>query len=265
MSSFGLNAHPGPVSRTESRDLSAFVRSMALYGVLDPEDIAVLETTFARRLKHFEAGRDLVLQGGKPLNPCVILEGWAYGYKLLPNRRRQIVSYLLPGDVTDFDTRLVHRTDHSITSLTAVSIVELTDDLFEMFTGGRYPRIAEAFRLKAYAAAAIQREWAVNLGQRSAPERIGHILCELFHRLRVVGLTDGNRCFLPLTQTDLAETTGLSLVHVNKRLRDLRNADLISLRGKILTLPDLGALERASIFSADYLNLVDVSNRDAVS
>ncbi|WP_158810322.1 Crp/Fnr family transcriptional regulator [Beijerinckia sp. L45] len=235
---------------------SAFVRGVGRYATLDAADIAVIESQLEPQVRRYDAGHDIIRQGDKPLHPYLILDGWAYCYKTLPNRRRQIVSFLLPGDVSDLNIGSLRRMDHSIASLTAVTVLELTHPL----TSGTHPGIAKALSVRTLASAAIQREWMVNLGQRSAPERIGHILCELFHRLRAVGLTSGNQCFLPLTQTDLAETTGLSLVHVNKRLRDLRSADLLILRGKILTLPNLRALEAASLFNPDYLNLVDVAD-----
>lgn len=235
---------------------SVFLKGLSRYATLEPDDVALIGEHLERQqVRHYEAGQDLVCRGDKPLHPYLILDGWAICYKTLPNRRRQIVSFLLPGDVSDLNICNLSRMDHSIASLTAITVMELPSTLVGTLTGGAYPGIAKALASQALAATAIQREWIVNLGQRSAPERIGHILCELFYRLQSVGLTSGTQCFLPLTQTDLADTTGLSLVHVNKRLRDLRNADLIILRGKMLTLPNLRALETASSFSADYLML----------
>ncbi len=93
---------------------------------------------------------------------------------------------------------------------------------------------------------AIQREWTVNLGQRTAIERVGHLFCELFLRLRCVGLTEGDSCALPLTQVELADALGLSNVHVNRTLQELRRAGLIVLKGGRLTIPDFAALQKAS-------------------
>jgi CRP-like cAMP-binding protein len=260
MSSNGLNV---PLAHANGGDRlpSAFVRGLSRHGRLDPEDIRFIEAKMGEG-RRYNAGDDLARQGDPPPYPHLILDGWAFCYKTLPNHRRQIVAILLPGDMSDMNIGVLQRMDHSIAALTTVHALPLSHDLIDTFASGIYPRIAWALRAKTVAAAAIQREWAVNLGQRSAPERIGHILCELFHRLRAVGLTSGTQCFLPLTQTDLAEVTGLSLVHVNKRLRDFRASGLIVLRGKILSIPDLPALEAASLFRPDYLNLVDVGDHE---
>ncbi|GJE44020.1 hypothetical protein AEGHOMDF_3206 [Methylobacterium soli] len=104
-------------------------------------------------------------------------------------------------------------------------------------------------------AAAVQQEWTVNLGQRTGLERIGHLLCELFIRLRGVGLTNGNSCILPVTQMDLGDATGLSNVHVNRVLQEMRISGLVVLKGKHLTVPDLEALQRVSLFNVNYLHL----------
>lgn len=235
--------------------VSAFVRSLSHYGFLRDDDSLAIEAALAGQARRVGAGQTLVQEGDLPRHAFLIMEGWAYGCKVLANRRRQILSYFLPGDISDLNVVLLRRADYSIITLTPVRVVDLTDDLLATFCNAAHPRIAKALAVKALTASAIQREWTANLGQRTAPERIGHVLCELFYRLRAVGLTDGARCTLPLTQADLAEATGLSLVHVNKRLRDLRRLGLIALRGRMLVIPDLKALELASLFDPAYLNL----------
>jgi hypothetical protein len=84
---------------------------------------------------------------------------------------------------------------------------------------------------------------------------MAHLLCEVFIRLRVVGLTNGRSCELPVTQAEMADTTGLSAVHVNRTLMELRDANLIVLKGKTLTIPDLEALKSAGLFNSNYLHL----------
>ena len=102
---------------------------------------------------------------------------------------------------------------------------------------------------------AIQREWTMNLGQRTASERMAHLLCELFFRLRLASLTDGTSCEFPLTQADLADATGLSKVHVNRTLQELRLAGLIILKGKTLTVPSLERLMDTGVFNSNYLHM----------
>jgi len=102
---------------------------------------------------------------------------------------------------------------------------------------------------------AIQREWTVNLGQRDAIERMAHLLCELFIRLRGVGLANEHGCDLPMTQAELADALGLSVVHTNRVLQDLRAQGLVTLKGKTLVIPDLDALMAAGLFNPNYLHL----------
>jgi CRP-like cAMP-binding protein len=118
-----------------------------------------------------------------------------------------------------------------------------------------HPRITQALFWDELVTVAIQREWTLNVGQRTAYERIAHLLCELYLRLRTVGLTDGTSCHFPLTQVDLADATGLTAVHVNRTLQELRRDGLIELQSKTLTIPDLNALRQVALFNDNYLHL----------
>jgi CRP-like cAMP-binding protein len=109
--------------------------------------------------------------------------------------------------------------------------------------------------------AAVQREWTVNLGQRSAIERVAHLICELFVRLRNVGLTEQNTCEWPITQIELADSTGMTSVHASRTVQELRNLGLVSLRDHHLTIPDLKSLMRLALFNPNYLHL----ERESVS
>jgi len=119
----------------------------------------------------------------------------------------------------------------------------------------RSPAIARALRIDGLVTAAIQREWTVNLGQRTARERLAHMMCEIFMRLDTVGLAEGTRCEMPLTQCDLGEASGMTSVHVNRTLQELRREGLISLSHRILTIPDFAALADVAMFAGGYLHL----------
>jgi CRP-like cAMP-binding protein len=144
--------------------------------------------------------------------------------------------------------------DHSIATLTAVTYTELDAAAFERLLAADRS-VAEAFHCETLAAKAVQREWAVNLGRRDALERVAHIICELFERLQVVGLVDGNSFAFPVTQMDLADATGLSTVHLNRTLQELRSAGLITLRDRSLTIRDPQALRNTAMFNPSYLHL----------
>ncbi|WP_375382895.1 Crp/Fnr family transcriptional regulator, partial [uncultured Sphingomonas sp.] len=123
------------------------------------------------------------------------------------------------------------------------------------------PSIAQAFRWNDLVNASIQNEWLLNIGQRSAYERLGHLLVELFCRLRTAGLVNGESCDLPLTQNDLADATGLTSVHVNRTLMDFRRQGLVELERRRLRLPDMPAMMAATGFNPLYLHL-DHESRD---
>lgn len=113
--------------------------------------------------------------------------------------------------------------------------------------------LAGAFWCETVANSAMQREWTVNVGRRTALERVAHMLCEVFERLHVVGMIEDNTCTFPVTQMGMADATGLSIVHVNRILQELRNSGLIKLRDRFLTIADLPTLHATALFSPDYL------------
>ena len=184
----------------------------------------------------------------------LILSGWACRYKGLPDGRRQIVGFFIPGDFCDLNVYILKEMDHSIGAITRVCYAQVAPDEMERLMAKR-PRIAQALLWHEMVNASVQREWMLNVGQRSARERIAHLLVELFLRLRAVELTDGTSCEFPVTQTDVAEATGLTAVHVNRTLQDLRREGLIELSQKRLTIADLDQLMRTAMFNPNYLHL----------
>jgi CRP-like cAMP-binding protein len=146
------------------------------------------------------------------------------------------------------------RMDHSIGAIAPSRIATIApDDVLKLMH--TYPTLTRALWWSTLVEEAIAREWIVNVGQRNALERMAHLFCELLYRFRAVGLNQGLSCTLPLTQVELAETLGLSSVHVNRTLQELRRQKLITLDGGTLTIQNLRALEELSFFSADYLHL----------
>ncbi len=221
---------------------------------LSADDTRAIVGASTERVRQFDARTDIIREGDRPESVGLVLSGWVYRYKQLEDGRRQIISYVLPGDVCDLNVFLLRRFCHSLGTLTPVSYATLSRPTVEALMS-HHPRLAQALSWEALVSTSIQREWAVCLGQRNAYERLGHLFCELFLRSRGVGLADGNSCPLPMTQADLADTTGLSAVHVNRTLQELRGDGLIVLRGKSLTILDLPALMRASLFDPAYLHM----------
>lgn len=198
--------------------------------------------------------RDLIREGENPKYIHLMLDGWACRYKTLPDGRRQIVAFFVPGDFCDLNVYVLRHMDHSIGAITRLSVADISRDDMDRLTAS-FPRITQALWWEALVNAAIQREWTLNVGQRTAYERIGNLLVELYLRLKTVGLTQNGSCDFPLTQTDIADATGLTAVHVNRTLQELRRDGLVVLERRRLTIPDLERLKDAAMFNANYLHL----------
>ena len=221
---------------------------------LSREDRAAIDRVMRSSVRQISARRDVVREGDKPRAVNLVLDGWACRYKTLPDGRRQIVSFFIPGDLCDMNVFVLKEMDHNIGAVTAVRLAQIGREQFDELTAN-HPRITQALWWDALVTVAIQREWTLNVGQRDAYERIAHLLVELFLRLRAVGLTDGKRCDFPVTQVDLADATGLTSVHVNRMLQDLRRDGLVELEKRTLTIPDLQRLKDAAMFNENYLHL----------
>lgn len=182
----------------------------------------------------------------------VLMEGFACRYRNLAGGRRQITAYLVPGDSYDLDAGLDGRTSHAVMALTTVRSVRLAAAEVIALTQDS-PAIAEGLRRVGRIEEATLREWLINIGGRPALERIAHLFCELDWRLQAVGLVEQDRFEMPITQYDLADTAGLSSVHVNRTLQELRRQGLIALAGRSLTILDRATLQALADFQPRYL------------
>jgi CRP-like cAMP-binding protein len=242
------------LSRDDSGQEQPVVRRLSALRRLSEAGVMAIKTAVRERITKAAAGEDLVCEGDRADTIRVFLSGWGCRYKALEDGRRQIVSFVLPGDTCDAYIYLLSSMDHSVATLTPVTYAEIDGAAFERLMSADRS-VAEAFQCETLAARAIQREWAVNLGRRDALERVAHIICELYERLRVVGMVDGNSFGFPVTQMDLADATGLSTVHLNRTLQELRATGLITLRERTLTIHDLRGLSNAALFNPNYLHL----------
>jgi CRP-like cAMP-binding protein len=226
--------------------LEAFTR-------LSADDRAALQSV-TRNFYFVDAKRDLVSEGDEPRYVHLVLDGWACRYKQLPDGKRQIVALFVPGDFCDVNVYILRQMDHSIGAITRLKVATITPEEMNALTAER-PRITQALWWHELVAAAVQREWTLNLGQRSAYERLAHMLLELYLRLEAVGRARDGRCDFPLTQNDLADATGLTAVHVNRMLQKLRRDGLIELERKQLQILDMPRMMGASKFKPNYLHL----------
>ncbi|HEY0116672.1 MAG TPA: Crp/Fnr family transcriptional regulator, partial [Allosphingosinicella sp.] len=160
----------------------------------------------------------------------------------------------VPGDFIDLHGYLLKRIEHHIGALTAVRIALVPHRNVVRITE-QEPHLARLLWLSTLMDAAIQRERILSVGRRSALARIAHLICELYVRLDVVGQVDGLNFAFPVTQLDLADATGLTAVHVNRMLRQLRDRKLVTFRNAVVEIHDLDELQRAAEFDPAYLFL----------
>ena len=204
------------------------------------------------------ADQDLFRQGDRPPDCKLILQGLVCRYKVLDDGRRQIVSFHVPGDIVDLNSLLLGALDHSISTLTAVRLVSIKHaTLLDWMR--QHSDFGRLLWLDTLIDASIFREWVVNVGRRTARERIAHLLCELVVRLRAAGLAQDRAFDLRITQAELADATGLSPVHVNRTVQELRRDGLIEMNNKTLITLDWEALKQTAGFDPAYLHQLAAS------
>ncbi|GGK18461.1 Crp/Fnr family transcriptional regulator [Salinarimonas ramus] len=230
------------------------IRRLSRYVALTPDDERLVEEAARERVRRVGPREDVMREGERPRCLYLLVDGWGMRYKSLEDGRRQVLTFALPGDLCEQTALLLEHADHSLAAITPITVAEIAGPrLAELTTAS--PRLATALAWSDLCGHALQREWTVNLGQRTALERMAHLICELYYRLRAIGHTHGLAYELPATQAMLADATGISAVHVNRTLQELRAAELITLRGRHMTIHDLEALETAGLFNASYLHL----------
>ena len=238
---------------TSAPDLHPLVRKLeSIVDLTEDERQALLQTPVM--VRDLKADQDIVRDGDRPFHCCVILEGFAFRYKLIEGGKRQILSFHIPGDVPDLQSLHLAIMDHNLATLAPSRIGLITHEAVRRLIRMQ-PRIGEVLWRDTLIDAAVFREWMVNIGQREAYPRLAHLFCELFVRLKAVGLTDHHSYKLPLTQTELGDALGISTVHVNRTLQQLRGNGLITTSDRGITIEDWGGLEKAGQFDPTYLHL----------
>jgi CRP-like cAMP-binding protein len=230
-----------------------FVRKLESIATLTDEQRQAIESLPVRS-HSLTARQDIVRDGDKPTHCCLILDGWASRYKLLGDGRRQVLSFHIPGDVPDLQSLHVPTMDHGLATVTKATVAFIPhESLHDLML--RHPSLVTLFWRETLIDAGIFREWMVGMGRRSAFEQMAHLFCELYMKLHAVGLAGSYRCPLPVTQIDLADALGLTSVHVNRVLGDMRSRALVTLHGHTLVIEAWDELLRIAEFDPTYLQL----------
>jgi CRP-like cAMP-binding protein len=200
------------------------------------------------------ADQDIVREGDRPSRSCALVEGFAATYKVTSEGKRQVTAFHIAGDIPDLQSLHLEVLDSSLSTLTPCKVGFIQHEALHDLCD-RNPRIARALWRETLIDASIFREWTLNIGRREAYGRIAHILSELMARMDAVGLTKDHTCEMPITQGEFADATGLSNVHVNRVLQELRRDGLIVFKGSTLQVPDWDKLKAAGEFDPTYLHL----------
>lgn len=221
-------------------------------------DISSLEEQALRALvaevRH--VGEDeIAVRNGEPLNVSMVLvAGWMARVKDLPSGERQVIELHVAGDYPDLHSFTLKRLDHDIVAMSDCKVAIMPHDRIRDMIEA-HPRLGRIYWFMTNVDSAIKGELALSLGQRSALARMAHLFCELHARLRVVGLAKDNSYDFPLTQRELSECLGLTVVHANRTLQELRRRGLLELENRRVVIRDLKGLEGLAEFQADYLYL----------
>jgi CRP-like cAMP-binding protein len=198
---------------------------------------------------------EVVVRAGERMHvSTMLLSGWMARAKDLPSGERQVTQLHIAGDFADLHSFTLKCLDHDVMSMSDCRIAVVPHDRIRTITE-KFPRLGRVYWFMTNMDAAIEREWALSLGQRSAISRMAHLFCEMYVRLDVVGHASGDRCEFPLTQRELSECLGLTVVHANRTIQELRRRGLIELENRSLTIRDRAGLTALAQFDDSYLYL----------
>lgn len=228
--------------RIERRDMLAPAERLALTNGVSAVEIA-------------PAGSDLVRDGDRPTRCTLLVNGFAARYRTVANGERQFAAIHISGDFIDLHSFPLKEMDHSVLALSDCTVALYPHGVLSEITES-FPHLTRLLWLLTLLDSALHREWIMCLGRLSAAARAAHLFCELGTRLAAVGLGEADDYHLPLTQQDLADSLGISLVHANRVVQSLRSDGLLVWQSDRVTLPDLRRLRALGEFEDRYLHLV---------
>jgi len=222
-----------------------------------------LDDLILAKRDHHAPKEDIITDGAHSGHCHVVLTGLACRYKLLPDGSRQIMAFLIPGDLCDAEIFILKVMDHGVAAITPTTTALIAaEDMKALLR--ETSSLGEALWWGTMTDLGVLRERIVDEGRRNAYVRIAHLYYEMLVRYRMVELTEGDSFEFPITQIDLADATGLTPVHANRTLRKLRADGLIELSGGVLTVLDPARLKQAAHFNGEYLHLDRVHDRAPV-
>jgi CRP-like cAMP-binding protein len=228
------------------------VSKLELHHPLTADDRdAILDLPY--KMRTLEAQSYTLREGDRPNVCAVLLSGYAYRHKLTGQGARQIMALHIPGDALDFQNMFLKESDHNVQMLTRAIVAEVPRPALEQLVL-THSNVGRAILIFTLVEASIFREWTLNIGRRDARTRIAHLLCEFAYRLTAFGLPSGPY-ELPMTQEQLADSTGLTAVHVNRVLQGLQRDGLIDRERRMIRFPSWERMRDVADFNPRYLHM----------
>jgi len=227
-------------------------RKLSAFEILGPTEKVVLDDLQKVRM-HIVAGKEVVHEGQHHHSAYILRKGWACSYKRLRDGGRHIIDIQVPGDFLGLRSLLLRTSDHSFVTLTDVEVCRIEPErLFEMFRST--PRLAAALLWAASRDEAMVVEHLVGIGKRQAFERTAHFLLELGARLKLVGYGTGDKYSCPISQSVLADALGMTAIHLNRVLRQLREEQVVFFRNGMVIFPNVEQAAEITGFDLAYLD-----------
>jgi len=230
------------------------IRRLSQYADLAMDEVELLRS-LSEAPERLAPGAELIAQGERLENPRLLLAGWACRQRYLSDGRRQIFDFILPGDIYGLCLRpqaVALSTAVTLTRATISNAAALGDAV--VLHPDSYPGLTTAELMSASTDEGYLLNQMVRIGRQTAYERVAHLILELHYRLSIVGLASDNYMPLPLTQEIIADALGLSIVHLNRTLQQLRRDGVVEVKGGAARLLDPGKLRSISDFHAPYVS-----------
>ncbi len=226
---------------------------LRLRDTISEAEAALLAECFTGE-RTYVADKDIVAQDSRPSHSQLLLEGLAGRYKVLEDGSRQITAIHVPGDFMDLHGFLLKKLAHGVVALTTCRLGLVEHETLRRLTETA-PHLTRMLWLDTLIDGSIHREWIVAMGRRGAEARMAHFLCELYVRLKIVGRADALSFRLPLTQAEIADVLGMSVVHVNRTIQKLRRDGAVKWEGDLITIDNWEKLTELAEFDDTYLCL----------
>ena len=233
--------------------MDKFIRTLERRDTVSQEEKSLLAQLRSRE-RSFDAREEVVAEGSRPTSSLLLTEGFACRAKTLANGKRQITAIHIAGDYVDLHSYLLKKMDHSVIAITPCKFI-VTDHTSVKRLLESSEHLTRLLWLMTIIDAATHREWITSMGRRSSMAHLAQLFCELYVKCEIVGLTEGYSYNFPLTQAELGDVLGLSVVHVNRTLQDLRAEGVIQWEDRMVTILNWQRLQRLADFDPTYLNL----------